>query len=87
MKVVAKPIEMVAWFEKCGKVNPIKFRIEEDSEVFIIVKIEKVVKRENERLAGNPMHIFTCTGIINGVEKIFQLKYEINTCKWLLFKI
>jgi hypothetical protein len=87
MKVVAKSIEMVAWFENGGKVNPIKFRIEDDSESFSIIKIGKVIKRENEKLAGNPMKIFTCTGIINGSEKIFELKYEVNTCRWMLFKI
>lgn len=87
MKVVGKPIEMVAWFENGGKVNPIKFRIENEEDIISIVKINKVIKRENEKLAGNPMKLFTCTGIINGVEKIFELKYEVNTCRWILFKI
>lgn len=87
MKVVAKPIEMVAWFEDGGRVNPVRFRIKGEEEILRVIKINKVLKRETEKLAGNLMQIFTCTSVINGRETIFELKYEISTCKWILFKI
>lgn len=87
MKVVAKPIEMVAWFENGGKINPVRFRIKNEDDALKVIKVDKILKRESEKLAGNPMKIFTCTSIIDGIETIFELKYEINTCKWILFKI
>lgn len=59
MKVVCKPIDVIAWFEKDGKIHPIKFRIREDdfNQVIVIQKI-RVVK--TEKLAGNLMYVFEC---------------------------
>lgn len=87
MKVVAKPIQMIAWYCEDGTANPIKFRVKEDDESYTTIKVDRVMKRDLEKLAGNLMQVFTCSSVINGVEKIFELKYELKTCKWILFKI
>lgn len=87
MKVIAKPIEMIAWFNNDGNINPIKFRLKNEYNNYQVIKINKIIKKEKEKLAGNPMILFTCSGIINSTEKIFELKYEINSGKWMLFKI
>lgn len=85
MKVVAKPIQMVAWFDEDG-IHPTRFQIEgKDGKV--VVKIGKVVKKGSEKLAGNPMLVFTCESEINGQLKPYEIKYEISTMKWILFKI
>jgi hypothetical protein len=85
MKVVAKPIDMVAWFDKDG-VHPTRFKIEGKGGN-VVVKIGKVVKKNTEKLAGNPMLVFTCESEINGQLKPYEIKYEIHTMKWILFKI
>lgn len=85
MKVVAKPIQMIAWFNKDGSINPIKFKVEEDGDK--VIKVDKILKAEQERLAGCIMEKFTCSSCINGVEKIFELKYDSKSYKWILFKI
>ncbi|WP_454052941.1 hypothetical protein [Clostridium sp. Marseille-Q7071] len=85
MKVVAQPIDMVAWFDSDGEIHPVKFRIvDETTEV---VKINKIICKEKEKLAGNLMMIFRCQSIINDKEKIYEIKYDLNSCKWILFKI
>ncbi|MFW2487882.1 hypothetical protein ACN077_04805 [Clostridium chromiireducens] len=43
MKVVSKRIEMIAYFRKDGKINPIRFRIEEEIKCQVI-KIGKIIK-------------------------------------------
>ncbi|MEG0774597.1 hypothetical protein [Clostridium sp.] len=87
MKIVAKPISMVAWFDSKGVPHPVRFRIEEESQEEVVIKIGRVITKEKEKLAGNHMLIFNCQSIIKGVEKPYQLKYELSTCKWILFKI
>ena len=84
MKVVAKPIQMIAWFNKDGSINPIRFKIEEDGDK--VIKIDRVLKSERERLAGNIMEKFTCSSIVDGIERIYEIKYDSNTYKWILFK-
>ncbi|WP_315069335.1 hypothetical protein [uncultured Clostridium sp.] len=85
MKVVAKPIEVICWFNMKG-IHPIKFRIEEEGK-YQVIKIEKVISSETEKLCGNRMILFTCNAIIDNVEKIFEIKYDIEGCAWLLYKI
>ena len=85
MKAVSKSIDVIAFFEKDGGVKPLRFRISEDEEEKVI-KINRVVNREIEKLAGNVMEKFVCIASVNGVERIFEIKYELLTKKWILFK-
>lgn len=86
MKVVCKAIEMIAWFEKGGKVHPIKFRLREEDQNRVIV-IERIRCVKIEKFAGNQMYVFECESHIDGILKIYEIKYEMDTCKWVLFKI
>lgn len=87
MKVVCKPIDMVAWFEKNGKVHPIKFRIKGKDEENKVIHIDRIRCVKLEKLAGNQMYVFECESVINDEFKIYEIKYEMETCKWILFKI
>lgn len=87
MKVVCKPIDMVAWFEKNGKVHPIKFRIKEKDNENKVIKIDRIRSVKLEKLAGNLMHVFECESMIDDIFKIYEIKYEMDSCKWILFKI
>lgn len=87
MKAVSKPIECVCWFEKSGVPHPVRFRYTTDQLDNKTIKIDKVKYYKHEKLAGNPMIIFECQSLVDGVIKNFQIKYEIQTLKWFLFKI
>jgi hypothetical protein len=87
MKVYMKPIRMIAWFENDGILTPIRFQMLDDNKQNIAIKIDKITIREEEKLAGNRMFIYKCQSIIDGVERIYELKYEINACKWFLWKM
>lgn len=84
LKVIAKPIQMIAWFNKDGSINPIKFKIDEEESK--VIKIDKILKRDKEKLAGNVMEKFVCSSCIDGIEKIFEIKYDVTKYKWILFK-
>ena len=87
MKVVAMPIDVVAWFDKEGIPHPVRFRVTTKDHEEQVVKIQKIMTTDMEKLAGNVMYIFNCMSVINGIERGLQIKYEIDTCKWMLFKI
>lgn len=82
MKIMMKPIEMIAWFDLGGLPRPVRFRI--DGEV---VKVQKLCGQSEERFAGNKTKIFRCESVISGQLKTFELKYELQTCKWFLYKM
>lgn len=85
MSSIAKSIQMIAWFDSDGKINPVKFKYEQEDEDTKIICINKILNRDFEKLAGNPMWRFTCTSIINGVESRYILKYDLLSSRWLLF--
>ena len=86
MKVVAKDVEMIAWFKKPEIPIPIKFMIYDKYEKKII-KVNKIIHTEEEKLAGNKMYIYRCQSLIKNQEIIYELKYEVSHCRWYLFKI
>lgn len=87
MKVLMRPIEMLAWFNKDNYPVPLRYRITAEDSTKIVIKVEKILFREEEKLAGNRMVIYRCESTINQVQRIFELKYEIATCKWYLYKM
>ena len=82
MKIVMSPIEMIAWFDIPGTPRPIRFRHNGN-----VVKVEMIKRISEEKIAGNPMKIFECQSEVHGQMRRFELKYELNTCKWFLWKI
>lgn len=82
MRIVMDPIEMIAWFDIPGMPRPIRFRHHGN-----VVKVEMVIRISEEKLAGNRMKVYECQSNINGQMHRFELKYEIGTCKWFLYKI
>ena len=86
MKVVAKRVEMIAHFEEDGKIKPIRFRFKEDDE-YKVIKINKIITIEMEKLCGNKMWVYTCSAVVSSMEKIFEIDYDIEKCSCRFFKI
>ena len=87
MKVVAKPIEVISVMDTKGIITPLRLRLVRDDESLQVIKVDKVITREQEKFAGNLMIVFTCQSLVGNIEKRYEIKYELNTCKWILFKI
>ena len=69
MKVIGKPVEMIASFDQEGKVRPNIFKFfEDDQEVRVVVdsmiSFEKIGKRDNVE------YHYVCESAINGYKKI-----------------
>ena len=87
MKVVAKSVDMMAWFEEDGAIHPIRFRLKNEDESQQVIKVDRICSKALEKLAGNLMMVFRCQSEINGVLRPYELKYELESCRWILFKI
>ena len=87
MKLVMKPIEVIAYFDTQGLPTPKKFKFNDADDLPTVIQVDRVSFREEEKLAGNRMLIFRCQSSFNDLVKVFELKYEIQTCKWFLWKI
>jgi len=87
MKTLAKPIEMISWTEEDGRVHPLRFKIENKEGAKNVYKIKQIYSSELEKIAGNKTYKFTCEISINGYNKICELRYDLESCRWNLFKL
>lgn len=87
MKILAKPVDMVCWFEKTGIPHPLRFKVINEDESEAVIRVDRVITLDKERLAGNDILVFKCQSVINNMQRVFELKYELKTCKWILFKM
>ncbi len=78
---------MVTVTNESGVITPIKFKLKNEDASCSVIKIDKILFSEKERLAGNYMFLYRCKSLIDDVEKIYEIKYELNSCKWQLFKM
>ena len=67
MKVIAKPVEMVTWTDLNGKLNPVRFKIANEDESISVIKIDKVLTINKEKLAGNNMLVYKCQSVIKEI--------------------
>jgi len=87
MKIIAKAISMVSWTDESGVITPVRFRIENEDESLSTIKIDKVITMDREKLAGNHMLVYKCQSVIKGSERPYELKCEISSGKWILWKL
>ncbi len=86
MKVVAKPIEVLAVFSTDGNIRPYRFRVESQNHMQMI-RVDRVICVEEERVAGIHAIHFDCRSRIDDQEVMYQLRYQTHDRRWILFKI
>jgi len=86
VKILAKPVQMIAVFDEKGVPTPLRFKVEEDG-VPYVVKVDKVVSFETVRPAGMDTYIFRCRSEIRGIMKQYELAYRVKPHQWELYKI
>lgn len=87
MKIVARPIDMIATFSREKRPVPYKFRYDNPSGKYMEVKVDRIVSFEERRLAGIDTIVYTCQSEIAGEIRIYELKYVIGQYRWELYKI
>lgn len=86
LKLRNQHIDMISWTSKEGVVTPVRFRLEENQETKII-RICRIIQKEQNLFGGTPTLCFRCVSIIDGCERIYEITYHCGNQKWLLKKM
>ncbi len=78
MKIVNRPIKVMAIFNTNGKIEPIKFKLDNK-----IIFVDKIIETKEDNFIGNKRLVFVCE---HKEEFIYELKYEFGSGIWYLFK-
>lgn len=89
MKILAEPIDAIVTFRAEGGKNPrpYKFRFKDRDERYYEIKIEKIFNVEKWRITGRNSLVYKCSSTVNGVEKLYEIRYIIEECRWELYKM
>lgn len=86
MKLLNKQIDMISWTSKEGVVTPVRFRLEDNGESTVI-RVERVLEKQQNIFGGIATLSFRCISTIHGVEKVYELSYHCGNQLWRLKKI
>lgn len=87
MKIVARPVDMIAVFYQKGQPVPYKFRYETREGIRKKIQVDLVLETEKRNLAGIPVILYRCQSQYEGQEIRYELKYLIKEVRWELYKI
>lgn len=71
MQIINKPIKIMIIFYADGKIEPVKFRIEDK-----VINVDRAIKPYEKHLAGNIRIVFVC---IQNEKDIYKFKYELES--------
>lgn len=86
MKVLNKPIEMIAHNKPDGSIRPLRFRIMENDELKVL-KIDKIFTSSIAKIEGIPTYVFSCMVTANGINHMCEIRYDMNNTRWRLHKM
>ncbi len=87
MRRLMQNIEVIAHFSMDGKLTPYRLKYQTSDERCIVIKINQVMTQQTDFYTGNMIYVYDCSAVINNIEQLFQIKYELKSCKWFLSKI
>lgn len=87
MRILSEPIDTIVKFKGKEKPIPYKFRYADKKEIYHEIKIDKILMIEETKVAGIKAFVYLCQSEVNGIAKLYELKYLISDCRWELYKM
>ena len=87
MKTLSQSIEMVSSTNLKGVITPIRFRLQLPDESLQVIKVDRILTRETERVLGFYQTTFRCQSMIENTMRLFELTFDLSSCKWTLSKM
>ncbi len=79
-------VEMISVCATDGRIRPLRFRFEDAEHCLQTVHVTQIVCDKEICYVGIEAFQFVCKGLMNGVEKLFELRYTVRSHKWVLFR-
>lgn len=80
-------IEMISVCAADGGLTPLRFRMEDEERRLQTVPIAQVLVAKPIQYAGIDAIQYLCKAVMDGRERLFELRYTIKTHRWTLFRV
>ena len=81
------PIEMICVCGADGKLTPLRFRMEDEEHCLQTVAISQVLCSKPIQYVGIDAIQYLCKAKSGEQERLFELRYTLNTHIWTLFRV
>lgn len=80
-------IEMICVCAADGSLTPLRFRMEDEERRLQTVPIAQVLVAKPIQYAGIDAIRYLCKAVLDGKERLFEVRYTIKTHRWTLFRV
>ena len=88
MTLLNKPIEVAAYLDSAGIIKPVKFKNVNEDGSTTLFQIQRSIRRDKEKLGeGTYIYTFTCEVLVDEKTVLCDLKYNVQTKDWVLFRM
>lgn len=80
------PIQAIVHCDAEGEMRPLRFRFEDAKHQLHTVQVEQVTDCRKVEFVGIEAILYLCKARRDGKEHLYELKYTVQTHKWVLFR-
>lgn len=80
------PVDVISICSAGGDIRPLRIRLEDDEHQLLRIDIDEVISIKCIQYVGIEAQIFLCRATIQGMRRLFELKYTIRTHSWCLMR-
>jgi hypothetical protein len=82
------PVQLISSCSTLGEFTPLRFRYTfPETHELITVDIQEILSKKENIFIGLHEILYTCSATIQGIEKIFTLRYSILAHQWSIFQM
>lgn len=87
MDIVNQDVEMISLFKSDGEPKPIRLRIADETGELQVYPIQKILSKGIKKIDKQNIWVFNCLIIINGMQRLCEIRYILSETKWVLYRI
>ena len=80
------PVDVISVCSADGSIKPLRIRLEDENHQLLRVDIDEIISTREIQYVGIEAHVFLCRAMIQGQERMFELKYTIRTHSWCILR-
>ncbi len=80
------PVQMICCCNADGELQPLRFRFEDSGHALHTVHICDILDIRRVEYVGIEAFVYLCRAVLDGTEKLYELKYTIHSHKWVIFR-
>lgn len=80
------PVQVIVHCDAQGELRPLRFRYEDKNHQLHTVHVEQVTDSRKVEFVGIEAMLYLCRARQEGKEHLYELKYTVQTHKWVLYR-